>query len=278
MANQFPIEAYLQAVQQKRQADEKQGTWASALGGGIGSGIMKGADSQRKMKEDQPAMRSQLFRDLISKNILTDANGEQLDINGVTRQFEYFTQRGQVEPGIGMINIEKTKPQKTALFNKARQDQGLPPFLLGDTGQYVSAVPDNYKLSQMGGQGGSGVANDKEYQTLDKTVKDNYQLMKDINQGIVKGNLAVAQQQYKDAVSRKNKYLKDKYGTEATEYMTQIEGGLDIPGIGKFGGTEVVVPVGGSPSKTKKGQGKLMVDKNGNRAMVYPDGTIEEVK
>ena len=272
--NEFPIEAYLNAVQQKRQAESQQGSWASALGGGIGAGMMDVAKGNEKMRQDAPAQRAALFKDLISKNIL-QMNGQQLGADEVMSEFEKYRKSGQLTPGIEMIAIEKPV-KKTALFDKSRQDKGLPAFLLGDTGQYAPAMPEGYTLSQMGGQGGSAIANDPQYKIFQEQENKAYQALKDINQGLIPGDINIAKQKYKDAVENKNKYLKSKYGTESTDYETIIEGGWDTF-FGNFGGTPKVVPVG-KGGKTEKGQGKLMVDKNGNRAMVYPDGTIEEVK
>jgi hypothetical protein len=108
MADQFPIEAYLQAVQQKRQAEEKQGSWASALGQGLGAGLTARVQGDEKMRQDMPAQRAALFKDLISKNILR-VNGEMLDVQGLTSEFENFVRKGQVSPGIEMIPIDSFK-------------------------------------------------------------------------------------------------------------------------------------------------------------------------
>jgi hypothetical protein len=237
----FPIEQYLQAIQQKRQADSSQGTWASALGGGIGPGMMKASDSQRKMQEDMPAQRAQLFRDMISKNALFNEQGKMLEFGDIGKVYDVYNKTGNMPAGIQMIPLESMKTSKTALFDKSRQDKGLPAFLLGDTGQYANAMPEGYKLSQMGGQGGSGIANDPQYKIYQEQENKAYQKVKDINQGIVPGNPVIAKQEYKDKVATKNNYLKSKYGVEANEYITQIEGGLNVPGLGNFGGTEVVV-------------------------------------
>jgi hypothetical protein len=109
--NEFPIEAYLNAVQQKRQAESQQGTWASALGGGIGSGIMDVAKGNEQMRRDMPAQRAAMFKQFISENILADESGNQLDVKGVGDIYNEYIKRGEIPPGITSYNIRALKDQ-----------------------------------------------------------------------------------------------------------------------------------------------------------------------
>jgi hypothetical protein len=108
MANEFPIETYLNLMKQKQDTERSQGSWASALGGGIGAGMMDVAKGNEKIRQDAPAQRAALFKDLISKNIL-QMNGQQLGADEVMSEFEKYRKSGQLTPGIEMIAIDSFK-------------------------------------------------------------------------------------------------------------------------------------------------------------------------
>jgi hypothetical protein len=225
--------------------------WIREAFGGIGRGVGKGLEMAMLKKEKDEEEREKLER--------------QLELSGYSPysdQDTYSPYDQVVElKNLGKY-VKKAKPYEVEEYEFEKQKR---PFELESMKADIAAKQALAKYREQ--------AKQTKITPKDMSTKDILKAVNDID----KAALYLDEDQQISTLAVKNQLLDEYYSRIGAKRPEKPEQPKEEP-TGMFGGISKFLSGLGKKSEPTKPGGKLMIDKNGNKAYVYPDGSIQEVE
>jgi hypothetical protein len=153
---EFPTQALIEARKFQVKQEDESDDWSSALGKGLGAGIVGGIQSRQQEGAQLKQRRSDLFKQLLGSYMVMDKDTQQpVDLGKLTQVHDQYVATGQAPEGIELHPIDQ--PGVQFIMGKDNKPETL---IDPDTGQPYTSKDKQVKTSSGSGEELSSEAQD----------------------------------------------------------------------------------------------------------------------